>query len=119
MTSQLMDTEPGGEQTQYESVATFTEPHAKSEGQLGNLDNSSNEAEAQQEAEKQEKGEQTAEKIRYGQTISEQGFGGETTESTGSAQQSGYGAQSLDEAESDLTQSRREQGYGPGTNIGA
>jgi hypothetical protein len=30
-----MDTEPGGEQTQYEGVHTFVEPHAKQTGQLG------------------------------------------------------------------------------------
>jgi hypothetical protein len=35
MSDQLMDTEPGGEQTQYEGVHTFVEPHAKQAGQLG------------------------------------------------------------------------------------
>ncbi|KAF2131047.1 hypothetical protein P153DRAFT_287449 [Dothidotthia symphoricarpi CBS 119687] len=35
MSSNLMDTSPGGEQTQYESVHTFVDPHAKQAGQLG------------------------------------------------------------------------------------
>jgi hypothetical protein len=35
MSDKLMDTEPGGEQTQYEGVHTFVEPHAKQAGQLG------------------------------------------------------------------------------------
>jgi hypothetical protein len=35
MSDKLMDTEPGGEQTQYEGVHTFVEPHAKQTGQLG------------------------------------------------------------------------------------
>jgi len=32
-----MDTEPGGEQTQYEGVHTFVKPHAKEAGQLGGM----------------------------------------------------------------------------------
>jgi hypothetical protein len=35
MSKNLMDTEPGGEQTQYEGVHTFVEPHNKQAGQLG------------------------------------------------------------------------------------
>jgi hypothetical protein len=35
MSDKLMDTEPGGEQTQYEGVHTFVEPHNKQAGQLG------------------------------------------------------------------------------------
>lgn len=35
MSDNLMDTEKGGEQTQYEGVHTFVEPHAKQAGQLG------------------------------------------------------------------------------------
>jgi hypothetical protein len=34
MSDKLMDTEPGGEQTQYEGIHTFIEPHAKQGGQL-------------------------------------------------------------------------------------
>lgn len=36
---------------------------------------------------KQEKGEKTAENIRYGQNVSESGVGGETTNSDGTANQ--------------------------------
>lgn len=37
MSGKLMDTEPGGEQTQYEGTHTFVEPHAKQTGQLGGM----------------------------------------------------------------------------------
>lgn len=37
MSDQLMDTEPGGEQTQYESIQTVTKPSSKEEGQLGGM----------------------------------------------------------------------------------
>jgi hypothetical protein len=36
---------------------------------------------------KQEKGEKTAENVRYGQNISESGVGGKTTDSDGTANQ--------------------------------
>ena len=42
---------------------------------------------AQQEQHKAERGEKTAENVRYGQTISEEGMGGKTTEAGGSANQ--------------------------------
>jgi hypothetical protein len=35
MSDKLMDTEPGGEQTQYEGIHTFVDPPAKQTGQLG------------------------------------------------------------------------------------
>ena len=35
MSSNMMDTEPGGENTQYESIKTVTEPSNKQSGQLG------------------------------------------------------------------------------------
>lgn len=37
MSDQLMDTERGGEQTQYESIQTVTKPSSKEEGQLGGM----------------------------------------------------------------------------------
>ncbi|KAK5045994.1 hypothetical protein LTR84_008780 [Exophiala bonariae] len=65
-----------------------------------------------------DRGEQTADNIRYGQNISESGVGGKTTTSTGSAEQAGgYGGKS-DDAEPQK-QTRREQGYGPGSGVGA
>ena len=42
---------------------------------------------SQQEQQKAERGEKTAENVRYGQTISEAGMGGKTTEAGGSANQ--------------------------------
>ena len=42
---------------------------------------------SQQEQQKTERGEKTAENVRYGQTVSEQGMGGKTTEAGGSANQ--------------------------------
>lgn len=42
---------------------------------------------SQQEQQKAERGERTAENVRYGQTISEGGMGGKTTEAGGSANQ--------------------------------
>ena len=35
--TKMMDTERGGEQTQYEGVKTFVEPHKKQSGQLGGM----------------------------------------------------------------------------------
>ena len=40
---------------------------------------------SQQEQQRAERGERTAENVRYGQTISEEGMGGKTTEAGGSA----------------------------------
>lgn len=42
---------------------------------------------SQQEQHKSERGSKTAENMRYGESISEHGFGGETTGSSGNANQ--------------------------------
>ncbi|CAD0111581.1 unnamed protein product [Aureobasidium uvarum] len=72
MSQNLMDTQPGGDTegstSQYTAINTVTVPHKKSGGQFG--------IEA---AKKAEEGEKTAEKIRYGQSLSENGMGGQTT----------------------------------------
>ena len=113
MSSNLMDTEIGGEQTQYESEHTDTAPHKKSGGQLGQAETSVDvqpEAAAKQKA---ERGEKTAENIRYGQAISESGVGGFTSTSSGSAAQEGVGRQQKQEQDSaDAVQSRKAGGYG-------
>lgn len=44
----------------------------------------------QQELEKADRRERTAENVRYGQTISEGGMGGKTTEAGGSANQGSF-----------------------------
>lgn len=54
--------------------------------------------------EKAERGEKTAENIRYGQGISETGMGGFTTTSSGGADKVGDAA--------DAAQSRKAEGYG-------
>ena len=66
---------------------------------------------AQQRA---ERGERTAENIRYGQTISEGGIGGMTKDQEGSVTQGGYGRvadrSGLDSGDS--ADSREASGYG-------
>lgn len=64
------------------------------------------------------RGEQTAENIRYGEAISEHGFGGKTIGNSGSAEQGGYGRTEGIEKDG-VSQTRREQGYGGGNNVGA
>ncbi|RDW82273.1 hypothetical protein BP6252_03385 [Coleophoma cylindrospora] len=113
--TKLMDTEAGGEQTQYEGANTFTTSHANANGQINDRSTTQTSDQAQQE--KSARGEKTAENMRYGQAISEHGFGGETTNNNGHAQQGGYGR--VEAQEVDATQSRREQGYGGGSGVGA
>ncbi|EKD12806.1 uncharacterized protein L3040_006961 [Drepanopeziza brunnea f. sp. 'multigermtubi'] len=114
--TKLMDTEPGGENTQYESQATFMKSPKKSTGQFGNADaGEPNEADCQAAAEKAQRGEKTAENIRYGQAISEHGFGGETVMG-GSGAPVGEGQ---DSAAAATEQARRAQGYGGGSDVGA
>ncbi|KIW62163.1 hypothetical protein PV04_10364 [Phialophora macrospora] len=65
-----------------------------------------------------ERGQKTAENIRYGQNISESGMGGKTTSQTGEAgNQVGYGG-APDQSE-DQKDTRPQQRYGEGTGIGA
>ncbi|KAL9025563.1 MAG: hypothetical protein Q9196_005638 [Gyalolechia fulgens] len=73
----------------------------------------------QQEQDKADRGAQTAENIRYGQTISEGGMGGKTTGSAGSANQGGYGSTGAQAGQDNAEESRQEQGYGSGSGIGA
>ncbi|ERF69816.1 hypothetical protein EPUS_08017 [Endocarpon pusillum Z07020] len=116
MSSNLMDTVPGGETPQYESIKTVDKPTETQSGQLGGkMASGSSEVDEQ----KQEKGEQTAENVRYGQNISESGMGGMTTTSEGTASQGGYGGAEAQEGEEKPAQTRREQGYGPGSGVGA
>lgn len=92
MSSSLLDTSPGGEQTQYEGAVTENVPSKKSGGQLcqpaSTEEPSNTDAAAQRRA---ERGEQTAENIRYGQTISEGGMGGMTANQGAEAEKEGYG----------------------------
>lgn len=63
--------------------------------------------------EKAERGEKTAENIRYGQGISEAGAGGYTSTSSGTGGQEGFGRQQDQVGDTaDAVQSRRAEGYG-------
>jgi len=120
----MMDTEPGGESTQYESIDTDNKPHAKQGGQMGEpqteVDSTSSEQQQQQQQQKSERGEKTAENIRYGESISEHGFGGQTTGNSGQANQdTGYGSTKFHDSSEDAVQTREDQGYGPGSGVGA
>ncbi|KAF1345519.1 hypothetical protein BDV97DRAFT_50040 [Delphinella strobiligena] len=109
MSSGLMDTEVGGENTQYESIKTVTNPSKKSGGQFEpetTLDASPTAERAKKAAE----GEAKAEKIRYGQAISESGFGGMTTTSGGSGVSGVVGAGSVG-GEGGAEETRKESGY--------
>lgn len=88
-------------------------PNKKSGGQLGEPQTSVDSNPKVNAQQKQARGEKTAENIRYGQTISEEGMGGQTTTTTGQATQEGYGRTSgVAEGSIDAAQERREQGYG-------
>ncbi|EME48954.1 hypothetical protein DOTSEDRAFT_121502, partial [Dothistroma septosporum NZE10] len=101
--------------SRYEGEHTDVEPHKKSGGQLGEIatttDPSKTDAAKQQAA---QRGEQTAENIRYGQTISEGGMSGFTTGQQGSATQGGYGQVqgNAEESDGDAASQRRKAGYG-------
>jgi hypothetical protein len=76
-------------------------------------------ADLRTDADKTARGEQTAENIRFGESISEHGFGGETGPKHGGA---GLGTQETkggdeDRAEDDAA--RTAQGYGEGSGVGA
>ncbi|KAI9758329.1 MAG: Replication factor C (RF-C) subunit [Lichina confinis] len=107
----------------YESIKTVTVPAAKDRGQLGGSAPGTavadSAADLQTEDQKRERGEQTAENIRYGQAISEQGMGGETKDVEGSASSQGFGTVKADVPDINAEQSRRAQGYGSGSGVGA
>lgn len=59
-----------------------------------------------------ERGQQTADNIRYGQNISESGMGGMTTTSSGEAsQEGGYGGTERNQDAEDTGNPRTQQGY--------
>ena len=82
-------------------------------------DANANEAKQQLAQQKRERGEQTAENIRYGEAISEHGFGGETVGNSGEANQgAGFGSEDADGNADGNRQMRRAQGYGGGSRVG-
>ncbi|KAM0806316.1 hypothetical protein BDR22DRAFT_828448 [Usnea florida] len=119
MSSGLMDTEAGGENSQYESIKTVTNPHSKQGGQMGEEEAEVDAVNSQQQQQKAQRGEKIAENVRYGQKISEEGMGGMTTEAGRNANQGGFGATDAQEGTDSAEDSRQEQGYGSGSGIGA
>ncbi|CAO2651084.1 Nn.00g093810.m01.CDS01 [Neocucurbitaria sp. VM-36] len=126
MSKNLMDTEIGGEQTQYEGSHTFMEPHDKQAGQLGDpSEGTTTKQKTNATDEPNTQGVTKADKIRYGQSIQEGGMGGKTANSTGEANAEGGfgGTEALNEESDSFSKERREQGYGGGKdmdrNIGA
>ncbi|KAF1939154.1 hypothetical protein EJ02DRAFT_265310 [Clathrospora elynae] len=121
MADKLMDTSPGGQQTQYEGVHAFVEPHAKQAGQLG--DPSTHTSTEQKNISASDKpntqGVSPADKIRYGQSIQEGGMGGKTTSSTGEAKSEGGfgGTKAVDGEDGGEEKERRAQGYGGGSDM--
>jgi hypothetical protein len=121
MSDKLMDTEAGGEQTQYEGIHTYVEPHDKQYGQLssmfnnllmsctllfsvpdsipltcipsaGSSEGTSVNAKTADPGAPNTHGITPADKIRYGQSIQEGGMGGKTTTSSGEAKaDTGFG----------------------------
>lgn len=102
--TKMMDTESGGESTQYESIKTVTVPHSKEGGQLGEVETST-----EKPGVDSERAEKTADNIRYGQNISESGMGGMTTTSSGTADDK----RSLEEGGN----TRTSQQYSAGHNV--
>ncbi|KAL4777392.1 hypothetical protein BDW60DRAFT_1899 [Aspergillus nidulans var. acristatus] len=108
--TKLMDIEAGGEQTQYEGVRQFSKTPEKQTGQLGyNLPHTKSQmrttlAGDHSEAKAKREDTKMAHKLELGERTS--GITGYTNESS-------------DETEYDAAKSRREQGYGPGSGIGA
>ncbi|THV69582.1 hypothetical protein D6D28_05794 [Aureobasidium pullulans] len=114
MSQNLMDTSPGGDTnmgtSQYTSIHTVTKPHKKSGGQFGNPETSVDSVPEVEAAKNAEAGEKTAEKIRYGQSLSENGMGGQTTGS-GQANSGDAGSKAQEETE-DAVSERQKSGYG-------
>ncbi|KAL0258887.1 hypothetical protein SLS55_006391 [Diplodia seriata] len=129
MSSNLMDTEPGGRSTQYESIKTVTNPTPKEPGQLGHGSSTTADAPSFGSSEATNKTNTTgsnthvspAEKIRFGQAVSEEGGVSGYTDPTaagkgGATHEGGFGGtEALVEGgggEDDEAQRRRAQGYG-------
>ncbi|KAF2212309.1 hypothetical protein CERZMDRAFT_67975 [Cercospora zeae-maydis SCOH1-5] len=115
MSSTLMDTEKGGEQTQYEGEYTDAVPKSKSTGQFGSSSENTTEnfaATTEGAQQRAARGEKTAENMRYGQTISEGGMSGFTTGQDGTAEQGGYGRVNDNADEASAKAERTAQGYG-------
>ncbi|KAF2737532.1 hypothetical protein EJ04DRAFT_430690 [Polyplosphaeria fusca] len=119
MSKPLMDTEAGGEQTQYEGTHTHIDPPPRNPGQLGDPTQGTTLADKQLKQAStaaNTQGVTPAEKVRYGQSIQEGGAGGKTEGMEGQARTEGGfgGTERLNEdaAGGLAKEGRREQGYG-------
>ncbi|KAJ5223827.1 hypothetical protein N7468_008369 [Penicillium chermesinum] len=103
----LVDMEPGGENTQYESIREFTIPPAKQTGQLG--------------------GNATHTESLMNTDISPPDDSKAQNEENELAQKLGLGAKQPSEGElkfeasgdAEAAKTRKQQGYGPGSGVGA
>ncbi|GAB1743872.1 hypothetical protein NU219Hw_g923t1 [Hortaea werneckii] len=118
MSSNLMETEAGGETQQYEGDLGLKDAHKKSGGQLGTPETTtdpSNTPEGAQAA--AARTERNMENIRYGQTLSETGgVGGITQGQQGTGEKDGFGGAVGERVSGDKSldaaQERKGQGYG-------
>ncbi|KAF2498119.1 hypothetical protein BU16DRAFT_456633 [Lophium mytilinum] len=140
MADKLMDTEPGGENTQYESINEFTKAPKKESGQLGGMQPSqilpilyrstlcppsqyptdtSTPAATEDKNEANSVGITPADKIRYGQALQEGGMGGKTEGGLESNTSTSDGLGREEEGEqSGNGGARAAQGYGEGSGVG-
>ncbi|KAF2796845.1 hypothetical protein K505DRAFT_358969 [Melanomma pulvis-pyrius CBS 109.77] len=117
MSQHLAHTSPGGEQTQYEGAHTSVDPPAKLAGHFdATTETTHSNAQNRATNAPNTQGVTSAEKIRFGQAISEEGVGGKTGASMGDASTEGGfgGTKALDEESEGFAKVRREQGYGGG-----
>ncbi|KAE8319227.1 hypothetical protein BDV41DRAFT_227454 [Aspergillus transmontanensis] len=110
--TRLMDTEPGGESTQYESIREFTQTPAKQTGQLGaqgNMPHTRSEMMQLLDPDTSSKAED--EDDEWARRFSGQsGAMGEVDKDLKPETQDG---------DAEAARSRRQQGYGPGSGVGA
>lgn len=97
----------------------LADPQKKSGGQLGTSETTTDPSQTTKGQQRQaERGERTAENIRYGQGISEQGMGGTTSDSTGEGSDEGYGQVEDTQQDGQSAEGSREaQGYGGGQDM--
>ncbi|MCJ1468720.1 hypothetical protein MMC07_007350 [Pseudocyphellaria aurata] len=118
MSSNLMDTEAGGETTQYLSLRTVSKPHLKQAGQLGEKETHTDSATQQEQQETQERSEKTADNPRYEQAIPEQDVGGKTIEASMGANDDKSGSTNSPTESIQPTETRQNQGYERGSSVG-
>ncbi|CAD0091278.1 unnamed protein product [Aureobasidium vineae] len=108
MSQNLMDTQPGGDTEGSTQPSTPSQCRTRSPA-----DSSATSVDFVPEVEaakKAEDGEKTAEKIRYGQSLSENGMGGQTT-GLGQANSSSAGSEAQN-TDADAVSEREMSGYG-------